>query len=69
MRCMGCTSRHIGQAGRKFNTGFGEHVKAIRHNSTDPVHANRTRMLNMWGNNKRHGYHKSWKKGRIIEAI
>jgi uncharacterized protein YfbU (UPF0304 family) len=59
----------IGQAERTFNTGFGEHVEAIRNNSISPVYANRTRMLNIWDNNEHHGYHKSWKKGKIIEAV
>lgn len=62
---MGSTLRHIGQAERTFNTGFGKHVKAIRNNSMNSVYANR----NTWDSNERHGCHKSWKKGKVIEAI
>lgn len=64
MRCTGCTSRYIGQAERTFSTGFAGHVEAIRNKGVNSVYANRTCMLNIWGNNKRLDIIKAGRKGK-----
>jgi hypothetical protein len=41
-KCMDCPLKYIGQTGRKFYTGYEEHIRTIRNDNSNPGYSNHT---------------------------